>query len=461
MNNKQQKHHPKGEQRKSGTVTSIDRIGQTNKGEVKVEFTGKNITPFGGIGLFSKFMRKLAIKGSLDKISGIAACNIGKKVVSIVHGFACGLERPSDTEVLQKDKVFQTVTGEDYPDQTTFSRFLKSCTVKGGAAIQDIGTRKLFRVRNDFRDFLKLTLDLDSHVKTVYGAQQRAKVGYNPKKPGRKSYHPLLCFIGETRDFLRGKFRAGDRYTSTGAVDLLKECLTLIPRHIIQLCLRADSGFFSYDFLRFLESRHIKYAVVAKLYSTIQGKLGGLHYRHIGGNVAVSELEHCLTKGNKVLRVRMIVIREEVKEDGQATKKQPRLLELKGYSYQVIATNIREEKPEEVWRFYNGRANVENMIKEAAAGFGMDESPSHWYAGNMTYFYIGMLAYNLMNWFKELVLAQTEQKMMLKRLRNRFILIAGKLVHTGRTFILKLSQSYPWQEEYRMAEVRLEALQLV
>jgi hypothetical protein len=39
-------------------------------------------------------------------------------------------------------------------------------------------------------------------VKTVYGNQQRAKKGYNPKKPGRKSFHPLLCFIGETRDFL-------------------------------------------------------------------------------------------------------------------------------------------------------------------------------------------------------------------------------------------------------------------
>ncbi|MFH0768683.1 MAG: IS1380 family transposase, partial [Chloroflexota bacterium] len=432
-------------------MASVDRIGQIHKGEVKVEFTGKNITPFGGIGLFSKFVRKLCIEGSLDNIPGIGACNIGKKIVSIIHGFACGLERPSDTEVLQKDEVFHAVTGQDYPDQTTFSRFLKSCTVKGAAAIEDIGTRKLFRVRNNFRDFLKLTLDLDSHVKTVYGAQQRAKVGYNPKKPGRKSYHPLLCFIGETRDFLMGKFRAGDRYTSTGAVDLLKECLSLIPRHIMQLYLRADSGFFSYDFLKFLVSNHIKYAVVAKLYNTIQGKLGGLDYRDIGRNVAVSEFEHCLTKGKKVLSLRMIVISKEVKGDEQATKKQPRLLELKGYSYQVIATNIREEKPEEVWRFYNGRANVENMIKEAAAGFGMDESPSHWYAGNMTYFYIGMLAYNLMNWFKELVLEQKQHKAMLKRLRNRFILIAAKLVHTGRTSILKLSQNYPWQEEYRKA----------
>ena len=64
----------------------------------------------------------------------------------------------------------------------------------------------LSKVRNDFKDWIRLTLDFDSHVETVYGNQQRAKVGYNPKKPGRKSFHPLPCFVGETRDFLWGGF---------------------------------------------------------------------------------------------------------------------------------------------------------------------------------------------------------------------------------------------------------------
>lgn len=155
-------------------------------------------------------------------------------------------------------------------------------------------------------------------------------------------------------------------------MDLLKKCLPLLPKHLTQLYLRADSGFFFFEFLRFLERRQIKYAVVAKLYNTIQMQLGGLVYRDIGG-VAVSEFEYCLTRGKQKLPLRMIVIREEIKEDGKGIKKQPRLLALKGYSYQVIVTNIREGAPEEIWRFYNVRANVENMIKEAAMGFGADE----------------------------------------------------------------------------------------
>ena len=35
-----------------------------------------------------------------------------------------------------------------------------------------------------------------------------------PKKRGRPSYHPLMCFIGETRDYLGGVLRAGNRTSS-------------------------------------------------------------------------------------------------------------------------------------------------------------------------------------------------------------------------------------------------------
>ena len=446
-------------------MKSINQRPEINKDKVKVkvEFSGRNITPYGGFGLFGKFVRKLGIEMVLDKVStntpGIKY-TVGQKIMSVVHGLACGLERPSDTEVLRQDKVFQKVIGyEDYPDQTTFSRFLKALSVPEAKQIGEKGAQMLLRVRNNFRGYFKLTLDLDSHVKTVYGNQQRAKVGYNPKKPGRKSYHPLFCFIGETRDFLLGRFRAGNTNSSSGAIEFLKACLRLIPKWVIQLYVRGDSGFYSFEFLNFLEQVRTKYAVAVRLYSTIQMKLGGLDYRPIGGGVEVAEFEHCLTKGKKTLRCRMVVIREEIRE-GKAHKKVPRLFALKGYSYQVIVTNISKADPEAIWRFYNGRANVENMIKEAAMGFGLEVSPSHCYGGNAAYFQIGMLTYNLMNWFKELALGQKQKKAMIKWVRNHFFLIAGKLVATSRYVILKLSESYPWQEEYKRAEARLEVLQL-
>ena len=105
-----------------------------------------------------------------------------------------------------------------------------------------------------------------------------------------------------------------------------------------------------------------------------------------------------------------MVIREE--EKTQRTKKQPTLFELMGYSYQVIVTNIEGMSPEEVWRFYNGRANVENMIKEGILSYSLDVNISHFYGANVGHFHLVMLAYNLMNLFKELVLGQRDKKRM-------------------------------------------------
>jgi hypothetical protein len=290
-------------------MRSINKTEKINKDadRVAVEFSGKNVTPYGGLGLFYKFNKKLGVEGILDKVKPYPVNEgdrppkgVGKKIMSLVYGMACGLERPSDTEVLKRDKVAQTLIGyEDYPDQSTFSRFFTSFRVTGSKEIGEKDSQLLLRVRNKFRDWGKLTLDMDSHVRTVYGNQQRAKVGYNPKKPGRKSYHPLFCFIGETRDFLTGIFRSGDKYTSNGADELLKECLRLIGKSFYQLYLRADSGFYSYGFLRCLVQLGIKYAIAAKLYKPIQMKLGGLEYRAIGGGVEEAEFEYPLTQGKK------------------------------------------------------------------------------------------------------------------------------------------------------------------
>jgi DDE family transposase len=72
-----------------------------------------------------------------------------------------------------------------------------------------------------------------------------------------------------------------------------------------------------------------------------------------------------------------------------------------------------------------------------------------------------MLAYNLMNLIKELVLEQRDKKRMGKWIRQRFLLIAGRLISSGRKFVLKLQEDWAYREEYKEAEGRLEGLSWV
>jgi hypothetical protein len=431
-----------------------------NDGEVEARFAGKNLTSVAGIKLFHKFTQKLRVEEALEQSIDLprrgGKYKTGRVLISLLYALVLDLNRLVDTAHLQVDRVFHRLVGFDgYPHQSTFTRFLKLFTVSIAQKIGETSVSLLDKVRGDFKDYTRLTLDFDSHVETVYGNQQRAKVGYNPKKPGRKSFYPLLCFIGETRDFLWGRFRPGNKNTAQGAVEFLRECLRRLPGEAKDIFLRADCGFFDDKFLSKVERRGIKYAVAAKLYSTIQMMLAGVSYQDLGNGIEVGEFSYQGYKWKEARR--MVVIREEIKE-GAKGKKQAKLFELKGYSYQVIVTNIKEWNPEEVWHFYNQRACVENMIKEGMMGYGLDVAVSHYYGANVAHFFLAMLAYNLMNWFKESVLEQRKVKRMAKWIRERFFYIPGKLIKRGRKWVLNLPLNWPWQEQYRKAEQRLKAL---
>ena len=121
-------------------------------------------------------------------------------------------------------------------------------------------------------------------------------------------------------------------------------------------------------------------------------------------------------------------------------------------------TNIEVVLPEEVCRFYNGGANVENMIKEGILSHSLDVNISDFYGANVAHFHLVMLAYNLMNLFNELALEQRDKKRMGEWIRQRFLLIAGKLVSSCRKFIWKLSEDWAYREEHKEAEGRLEGL---
>ena len=44
----------------------------------------------------------------------------------------------------------------------------------------------------------RLIFDLDSSVVTVFGRQERAEVGYNPRYRGKRSYNPVHCLVSRT-----------------------------------------------------------------------------------------------------------------------------------------------------------------------------------------------------------------------------------------------------------------------
>jgi hypothetical protein len=83
-------------------------------------------------------------------------------------------------------------------------------------------------------------LDMDATVKPLYGHQEEAVVGYNPRKPGRPSHVYHCYFIAAIRLLIEVEVQAGNRTASQYAQPGLWEWLDARPREQWPHLLRGD-----------------------------------------------------------------------------------------------------------------------------------------------------------------------------------------------------------------------------
>src|SRR6516162_7309118 len=103
--------------------------------------------------------------------------------------------------------------------------------------------------------------------------QQGAARGYNPRRPGRLSHHPLLAVLAEANSVLHAWLRSGNTGAGQGAQQFLSEALSLLGGHHRVRTVRADSGFYADNFPSFLEERALPYIVVARLTTYLKSPL--------------------------------------------------------------------------------------------------------------------------------------------------------------------------------------------
>src|SRR4029453_13095658 len=129
------------------------------------------------------------------------------------------------------------------------------------------------------------------------------------------------------------------------------------------------------------------------------------------------------------------------------------------WKYHATVTNdeVRAARALVVWHLQH--ATMENAIKEHKSGFGLEKLPTQKFHANWAYLLIGQLAFNLLGWFKGLVLPPSFHRVTSKTIRHRLLHLAGKLVHPARRCFLMISDHYRYQEVWRFAMSRLIHLQ--
>lgn len=427
--------------------------------KIVLTFDGKNLTHFGGIYLLHLFFKRIQLRHLLYRKLKFTQRNnrysVAEEMLALIYPITLGLGRIEATHLLKQNGAFQYLTGlPTYPNPTTLRRFLLRMAPLALPKLRKLHDQLLLSMILKPKPPTRVIFDLDSTVLILYGKQEMARVGYNPKKWGRPSYHPLLCFNGITKDFWHGELRPGDTHTATGTVELLKASFAKLPPSVKIVIIRADKGFYDHETIEYLESQKALFVIVAKLTGPVKREISTLSYQVHSSGLETAEFMYQPTRWKK--EYRFVVVRRLIPED---PTEQLTLFSMGKYSYQVIVTNMKLT-PLNTWRFYNGRAAVELIIKELKGDYPLGKIPTKYFAANEAYFHTLLFSYNLINWFKRLCLPTEFQNMTLKTLGARLLLIPGELIRPDNRPTLKLPTNFLYKHAFEYAIKKIDKLKI-
>lgn len=424
---------------------------------LRVTFGSASLTHYGGVYLLHRFFSRIRLKKLLTQEARVIQRNnrysVGETLLALLYPMILGLERIESTQLLRRNGVFQYLAGlPSYPEATTLRRFLLRVAPTVLPKLRGLHDRFLRRMTVNPRPPSRLIFDVDSTVLVVYGKQEQARIGYNPIKRGRPSYHPLLCFEGRSKDFWHGELRPGDAHTASGTVDLLKACFAKVPGGVRLVIVRADKGFYDHTLVEWLEAQRARFVIVARLTAPIKRKLAHLRYVSPSRGVEVAEFRY---QPNRWPHPYRFVVVRRPQPDEPTT--QLTLFKLGKYHYQVLVTNLPLQ-PLNLWRFYNDRAGVELLIKQLKGDYALGSIPTRHFFANETYFHLLLLAYNLVNWFKRLCLPPEFQTATVQTLRHKILLMPAQLRRAGNRPRLALPASGQREAAWKYALQQIQKL---
>ena len=270
-------------------------------------------------------------------------------------------------------------------------------------------------------------LVLDSSESPVYGEQEpSAYNGYFRSV----CYHPLFLFNSQG-DCLAAKLRPGNVHSAEGWEELLLPEVERQQRMGDEIAFRADAAFAKPEIYEALEERGVKYAIRIAANENLQRDIEELLKRPVGRPSKKPQVEYkgFLYQAASWKTARRVVAKVEY-HPGELF---PRV----GF----IVTNLTLPS-RAVVRFYNKRGTTEQWIKEGKQAVKMTRLSCHRFRSNEVRLWLTIIAYNLGNLWRRLVLPQRIGNWSLTSLQQRLVKTGGRLVKHARYYWLLLAERH-------------------
>lgn len=425
--------------------------------KIKSVFSLKNSTSFGGSKIFLEYLEKIKLSEAFQGLNCTKSSNslfpVHKILLYLIIGWTLGCERIFHFRNLQHDSLIKRFLGGRCPQHTLLYKELARISQSRPEVAFDLRKLNMQMIQpclpND------LILDLDSTVETLYGSQQGAAVGANSHKPGRKSYHPLLAFEGQSRLCLNGTLREGNSHSSKNADLFVEETLAMLGTNVVKYA-RFDKGFGGEDFYRLWETKNIGYVGKMKWTQRLQDEVKQCRYwtRFVDDDWIIEGIAMIYRATSWKTSRRVIIIRKAqyIVDD------QNQMIFESDWDYEAIVTNL-DWQPIDIFHFYNQRACMENYIKEVKYGFSIHRIATGSFKANEFDMLIKLFAYNLYERFKKDCCEPVHQCYTIARFRKDFFYCAGVFIQHSRQVILKLAKNFANRYSWERIATRIAALE--
>lgn len=429
----------------------------TAGGRVRLSVTEDALTPFGGLVPWAAYTKHIGIAEKLA-----ADCPVRRTspnaapVYDIIQSFMLTAltdgRRFSHVERLREDRTIPELFGmESVVGDDTVRRFFKSVDPVLGAEWIARNIKPMWGALPD-----RIIMDWDSTVQPKYGHQEGAQIGYNPGKPGRRSFHPLMGVVAGTRLCPAYRFRSGDTVTATQWKETMEDAQRWLGERHVWLN-RGDLGLGHDAVMSWHEQSSSRPMFLFKLKLT-SGVRAALHRvpaeawqgPNVLGAWQVAEARLALHGWKQERRV---VFSRQL-QGMVPSEKSGELWDKNKHEFAVYVTSLPLEfNGWQILQYYRERADTENVFDELKNQWGFSGFCAKSRATTELAARLLLLVYNLWVLFVRFIVPHKHTEA--KRGRRWFLLIAARLVQSGRQKEVQVSIRGGWAEQLRDGYLRL------
>jgi hypothetical protein len=405
---------------------------------LKVDFQGSRVTADGGLVLMRELDERLGFGELIVRhLADVRGKNTQLPLTDLlrqsVYSRLAGYEDLNDAARLSQDPTFRLIGSRKIWErgaaltsrlQSFETELLTQADNLAGLAAHN---RELIARAETIDSPRRVVLDMDSTEIPVYGQQEQS--AYNGHFEST-CYHPLLLFNREG-DCLAAKLRPGNVHSAEGWQELLLPEIERQQQQGKEVVFRADAAFAKPELYEALEEHEVKYAIRLPANDNLDRNITELLTRPLGrpSYKPVVWFKSLLYQAVSWKTARRVVAKVEF----HCGELFPRV----GF----IVTNLTRAS-RAVVRFYNKRGTAEQWIKEGKQAVKMTRLSCHRFQANEVRLWLSLIAYNLGNLWRRLMLPKGIGNWSLTSLQQRLVKTGGRLIKHARYYWLLLAESH-------------------